>query len=109
MVPARATLLRAMLLTGLVSTAGPAAGDGPVEGSAAIDAAVPMELILERARADFDGRILEVELEKEGRGSAGYVYEVKLLTENGRVVKVEYDAHTLERVRVRGARRDNND
>lgn len=81
----------------------PAVGDA-ADDVPTMEGVLPIEHALAQARADFDGRVLEVELDKEERGSRGYVYEVKLLTVDGRVLKVEYDAHTLERVRVKGPR-----
>ncbi|ACI97911.1 PepSY domain-containing protein [Rhodospirillum centenum] len=50
---------------------------------------LPLRDILERAEAEFPGRLLEAELEDDhGR----LTYEVKLLTEDGRVLELVYDA-----------------
>lgn len=50
---------------------------------------VRLSEILEKVEQDFIGRMLEVELEEDdGR----WVYEIKLLTEDGRIVKLRYDA-----------------
>lgn len=50
---------------------------------------LPMETILQRARAAQPGQIVEVELDREdGR----YVYEVKLIDDGDRVHKLELDA-----------------
>ena len=52
---------------------------------------LPLEKILERARAEHPGKVLETELEhKHGR----YVYEVELLDEQGVVWEVKLDAKT---------------
>lgn len=52
---------------------------------------LPIERILDQARASVAGVILEVELEREhGR----LVYEVVVLTPDNRKVEIEYDART---------------
>ena len=52
---------------------------------------LPLEKILEYARAEHRGKVLETELErKQGR----YVYEVELLDEQGVVWEVKLDAKT---------------
>lgn len=52
-----------------------------------------LEQVMERVRAQHDGRILEAELEREdGR----YVYEIELLDEQGRVREMYYDAKNGE-------------
>jgi hypothetical protein len=81
-------------LAALVSVLGGAAADQP--GAAPeIGGIVPMERVVERARAHRAGRLLAIELEpSEGQGD--WVYEVKILTAAGAVVKLVYDAHTAE-------------
>ncbi len=63
---------------------------------------LPLERIIEEARRQTgDGVILDVELEDEGR----WIYEVKALSPDGRIVKLEYDARTgalLKEKRRRG-------
>jgi uncharacterized membrane protein YkoI len=63
---------------------------------------LPLERIVEEARRQTDGGvILDVELEDEGR----WIYEVKALSPDGRIVKLEYDARTgalLKEKRRRG-------
>ena len=52
---------------------------------------LPIERILDQARASIAGTILEIELEKEhGR----LVYEVLVLTPYNKKVEIEYDART---------------
>jgi uncharacterized membrane protein YkoI len=52
---------------------------------------LPIERILDQARASVPGTILEVELEQEhGR----LVYEVLILTSANKKVEIEYDAKT---------------
>ncbi len=53
-----------------------------------------MEELLAKVRTDFSGHILEVELENEGDGTS-WVYEVKILHDNGSVAEIEYDAQSL--------------
>lgn len=54
---------------------------------------LPIETILERARAAQPGQIVEVELDREdGR----YVYEVELIDDGDRVHKLELDAASGE-------------
>ncbi|WP_303906858.1 PepSY domain-containing protein [Thiohalomonas denitrificans] len=63
---------------------------------------LPLEQILESARAVQSGQVLEVELEKPGKGREhqecrkGYCYELKLLTPEGRVEELLFDAGTGE-------------
>jgi uncharacterized membrane protein YkoI len=63
---------------------------------------LPLERIVEEARRQTGGGvILDVELEDEGR----WIYEVKALSPDGRIVKLEYDARTgalLKEKRRRG-------
>lgn len=54
---------------------------------------LPLSAILDRAEQEHGGRMIEAELEAEhGR----LVYEIKLLTTSGRVLKLHYDAGTGE-------------
>lgn len=52
---------------------------------------LPLRDIIARAQADLAGEVVEAELEEE-RGVP--VYELKVLTRAGRLVKVYYDART---------------
>ncbi|CCQ75059.1 PepSY domain-containing protein [Magnetospira sp. QH-2] len=61
---------------------------------------VPMDRMLERVAKDYPGRVLKVELEDEDDGPSGWVYEVKILREDGRVVEVELDAKSLDVIEV---------
>jgi uncharacterized membrane protein YkoI len=54
-------------------------------------AMLPLREIIARAQADWGGEVVEAELEDE-RGVP--VYEVKVLTRTGRLVKARYDART---------------
>jgi hypothetical protein len=70
-------------------------------------AIAPLEQLLARLGERFPGRILKVELEREDdRPGPGWVYEVKLLTPSGNVLKLEYDARTLALIEVKGRHDD---
>jgi uncharacterized membrane protein YkoI len=60
---------------------------------------LPLERIVERAKAAHPGKLLDIELERDdGR----YVYELELVDEHGVVWELKYDAATgalLERER----------
>jgi len=59
---------------------------------------VPLEVILETMQG-YDGTLLEVELEREGK--EGLVYEVELLDSQGRVRELLFDAETGELIEAR--------
>jgi uncharacterized membrane protein YkoI len=86
---------------------GPPAGaddvrDNPRQ-SAEVGEIVPLEQLLSRIRQDYGGRVLKVELEAEDReGGARWVYEAKVLTPEGSVLKLEYDATSMELLEIRG-------
>jgi uncharacterized membrane protein YkoI len=85
--------------------AGPAAGDDARPGGAdhPVVGAQSLDDLLARVRADFPGRILEVELEDEDEGGEeAPLYEVKVLTADGHVLKLEYDAITLDLLKAKG-------
>lgn len=64
---------------------------------------LPLRRILDTVEARYDGRVLEVELEnKHDR----WVYEVKLLASDGRILVVKLDAATAEVLAEKGARPD---
>jgi len=86
-----ARILAAILLALLAVPA--AAGQDEVLRLERSGQILPLETLLERARARHPGKVLDVELEHEhGR----YVYEVILLDQAGRVWEVEMDAATGE-------------
>ena len=65
----------------------------------------PLSEILTAVEAGHPGRVLEVELERDGKSGARYIYELKVLTADGRVLKIEADARTAEILRVQERRR----
>jgi len=87
----------AAALLALLACRGPAFADE--HGAGGPPPSVPLATVIERARAAFPGRVLEVERERE---STGWIYEVKVLTDTGRVVEIGLDAVTLEMLWVEG-------
>ena len=84
------------LLAAVIGCAASAlAGDGQEQDRArrAVEQGrmLPLREIIARAQVDTRGEIVEAELEEE-RGIP--VYELKILTPGGRLVKVRYDART---------------
>ena len=71
----------------------------------------PLERLLARIREEFGGQVLKVELEREDdEAKATWVYEAKVLTAEGSVLKLDYDAKTLELLKMKGHyRRDHED
>jgi len=77
---------------------------------------VPLALILEKVEAIYEGSIIEVELEDEGDDGdegdeeefngahymSGFIYEIKLLTPQGNLLKLKMDARTAELIQVKG-------
>lgn len=67
---------------------------------------VPLQRVLDTVYAHFDGVLLEVELEYEddhakGKGP-GWLYEVKMRTPQGAVIKLYYDARNGALIGTRG-------
>lgn len=76
---------------------------GRARDAAAAGKILPLPVIVERALARFGGSVLDVEYEDDdegehggNRGRARARYEVKLLTADGRILKLDYDAATGE-------------
>lgn len=65
--------------------------------------ALPLDAVLARLKRSHPGQVLAIELEREhGR----WIYEIKLLQPDGRLMKLEVDARTVEvlAARQRGER-----
>lgn len=62
---------------------------------------LPLARLLGRVDRDFGGRVIEVELERDG---GDLRYELEVLLRDGRVIELEFDARTGELVRLEGAR-----
>ena len=89
-----ATLLAAVL------AAPPATADGRRDherARAAVQAGevMPLAKVLERLAATHPGQVLEVELELE-RDEGRWLYEVRLLHRDGRLMKLKLDARTAK-------------
>lgn len=59
---------------------------------------VSLDEIMRLNEAEFDGRIIEIELERK---DAGYVYEIKLLRRDGRKAKLKIDGRSGTLIRSR--------
>jgi len=69
--------------------------------------AVPLATILEKVESLYEGTIMEVELEYEDDDGEdhivnAFIYEIKMLTPQGNVLKLEMDARTMELLQVKG-------
>lgn len=62
---------------------------------------LPLRTILDNVARDYPGDIIETELE-ESHGAI--VYEIKVISPEGRVMKVYYDARTGSLLRIKGKR-----
>jgi uncharacterized membrane protein YkoI len=85
----------------LAFAAGVAADDDHARAKAAREAGqiVSLQAILDRVQAEFTGSAVEIELEDD---DGPWVYKVKLLTQAGAIVKLEYDARDGRLLRVKG-------
>ncbi len=82
-----------LLLLMLLAVAGPAAAEADHDRARRAVLAgevLPLRSILDRASAAYGGEFIEAELETEDGGLM--VYEVKMITPAGKVVKLVYDA-----------------
>jgi uncharacterized membrane protein YkoI len=107
--------LAALLLCALIAGAPLAQAWADDEDEKAAEAALargdarPVHELLQRVRSKFAGSVLKVELEHEDDGDALWVYEVKLLTLEGDVLELAYDAATLELIGLEGRYREHED
>ncbi len=67
------------------------------EARAAVQAGevLPLPTLLERLQRTHPGKVLELELERD-RKAGRWIYEVKLLQADGRLLKLELDAATAQ-------------
>ena len=98
----------AWLVAGLIALAAPGARAGDdndqdrVRDAVRAGEVMPFDALRERLRRSHPGEVLELELEREqGR----WIYEIKLLQPDGRIVKLEVDARSGEVLRERRGRR----
>jgi len=66
---------------------------------------VPVDVLLKKIQSERPGHILKIELEDEKDAKSGWVYETKILREDGVVVEIEYDAKSLEIVEIEEGRK----
>jgi uncharacterized membrane protein YkoI len=96
-------LLVSLLLFGALN--GASAGEDHDRARDALQAGriLPLERIVESAKQQFGGDVLDVELEEE---EAGFHYELKVMAADGRILKLKYDAATGELLRAKGRHRN---
>ena len=91
------------LIIGLVAGVPWAVADEDEEIPSNMEGVAPLRSLLAQVHEAYPGQVLEVELEREEYGKGDiWVYEIKLLTEKGRVLKLEYDAINLELLKIKG-------
>ena len=94
-------LLIAVLVAALaVGAAAPASASDHDRARRAVEEGriLPLKEILARAQAVSPGQVIEAELEDEG---GIVIYEIKILTVDGRVMKLSYNAATGELLKTR--------
>ena len=64
---------------------------------------MPLSRILDRVERDYPGRVLEVELDREDER---WLYEIKLLQDGGRVLKLKIDARDASLLEAKGRHAD---
>ena len=75
--------------------------DGEITNN--IEAAASLRSLLAQVREAYPGQVLEVELERDEYDKKDiWVYEVKLLTQKGSVLKLKYNAINLELLKIKG-------
>ena len=95
----------ASLLSAFTAVAPVEADDDRYDVQRAIDSGevVPLQRLFTRIRRDFDGQVLKIELERENYGGdIKWIYEAKILTPKGHVLKLEFDAQALELIDIEG-------
>jgi uncharacterized membrane protein YkoI len=95
-----------MLLAAAVATAGGAGKPSAADHDRAHAArqrgeALPLARILAIVEREVHGRVIEIELERDG---GKLLYELELLLPDGRVIEVDIDARSGEFVKLEGAR-----
>jgi uncharacterized membrane protein YkoI len=68
----------------------------------------PLSEVMAMARQITDGRVIDVELESDvglddGNREQRWVYEIEVLTEDNRVIELEFDAVTGKLLEIDGA------
>lgn len=94
-------LLLLALGAAVLSPAALANDDDPMQARRALEAGkiVSLEKILAAAEAAYEGQIVEVELELE---NDRWEYEIELLTREGNLIELKYDAATARLLSAQG-------
>lgn len=58
---------------------------------------LPLSVILDRARQDFDAPMIEVEFEREGDR---YIYEIVLIDHDGAITELYFDASNAQLLKI---------
>ncbi len=90
-----------VLLAASLAVNGAVADSDHVRARRAVEAGqiLPLKDILARALQANAGQVIEAELEEKG---GTFVYEIKILTDDGRLMKLLYDARTGELLKAHG-------
>lgn len=101
MAGAMKTVIAALMVAALgLSPAAFAGGDHDRARQAVEDGRImPLKEILTRVEGAYPGQLIEAELEGEG---GRMVYEIKMLTKDGQLMKLLYDARTGEMLKAKG-------
>ena len=103
---AGAAVLGVALAAGLFVAAGTARADHEEDEIHRVLRAhkiVSLQQLLAHVHRDFHARILKVELaQTRYRGQLRWIYEAKIMTPEGNVLEVEYDANSLELLELEG-------
>lgn len=99
-------LLIALIVVALGGAGSPLKADDDehdVEQGVEAGEVMPLDRLVARIGQEVGGRVLRVELEREtDDDKPGWIYEAKVLTPEGHVLKLEYDAKTLELLEIKG-------
>jgi uncharacterized membrane protein YkoI len=90
-----------VLLAAALAANGAAAGSDHDRARRAVEEGrvLPLKDILARVQQANAGQVIEAELEEKGDV---FVYEIKILTDDGRVMKLLYDAQTGDLLKALG-------
>ncbi len=89
----------------IVASAGPVLGElDHDEARAAMQAGkiVPLADILEQIESEFDGQVIGVRLETEEGSKEAFVYKIELLTPQGHLLELLFDARTSNMIGIGG-------
>jgi len=63
---------------------------------------LPLAQILESIQEKFDGRILAINLKDSEKGLFGWVYDIRMIDENNKVINLRVDAGTSTVLLIEG-------